>query len=64
MVHLDSTDYSRPIRLTSEYVLAIHSSGKPFLRCSVAIQLSKAENRRFVDIPPRTRPSSKISKLL
>ena len=44
---------------TSEYVLDNHSSGNPCLRCSVVIQDSNAEKRRFVEMPPRTLPSNK-----
>ena len=52
----------QPYRRTSEYVLDIHSSGNPRLRCSVAIHDSNAEKRRFVEIPPRTRPTNRTVK--
>merc|ERR1719171_2531025 len=41
-------------------VLSSSSSGKPRLRCSVTIQLSKAVKSSEVEMPPRMRPTHSV----
>merc|ERR1719330_1824735 len=45
-------------------VSASHASGKPLLRCSETIQDSKPVNRMQVVMPPRSRESQRMGKLL